>query len=133
MEFISTEASIAGKVVKGAPYSADAVTETSQTLSDGNRIAKKSTSATYRDSEGRTRRDMTLPAIRPFAASGDAPSFVMISDPVAGASYHLDSKSKTARKLPAMSGAVGFGPGVRVMSARVAADGKARPALPTKL
>lgn len=124
VEFISTEGSIAGKVVKGAPYSAEAVTETSQTLSDGNRIARKSTAATYRDTEGRTRRDMTLPAIGPFAATGDAPSFIMINDPVAGISYHLDSKSKTARKLPGMPGSVGFGPGIRVIGGRVSADGK---------
>src|SRR4051794_34401070 len=75
VEFVSAEASIAGKVIKGAPYSADAVSESTQTLSDGNRISKKSSAATYRDSEGRTRRDMTLPAIGPFATAGDPPSF----------------------------------------------------------
>jgi hypothetical protein len=110
VEFVSAETSVAGKVVKGAAYSADAVTESTQTLSDGNRISKSSMATTYRDSEGRTRRDMTLPAIGPFATAGDAPSFVVINDPVAGVSYHLDSKNKTARKLPGGPGLFSYAP-----------------------
>src|SRR5689334_11482640 len=51
--FMATE-SFNGKTVKGAPYSADAVTETIQTLADGNRIVNRMTSSVYRDSEGRT-------------------------------------------------------------------------------
>ena len=115
VEFVSAEASIAGKVVKGAPYSAEAVTENTQMLPDGNRIANKSTAVTYRDSEGRTRREMTLTAIGPFATSGDAPTFVMINDPVAGVTYHLDSKTKTARKMPAMPGGIAFGPDAKIL------------------
>lgn len=137
VQFVSTEASIAGKVMKGAPYSADAVTETTQTLADGNRISSKSTAETYRDSEGRTRREMTLPAIGPFATSGDAPSVITINDPVAGVSYHLDAKTKTARKMPPMPGAVSFGiatfvtgapaagASVNIVRSRVPAEGKA--------
>ena len=137
VEFVSAEASIAGKVVKGAPYSAEAVTENTQTLPDGNRILE-STSATYRDSEGRTRREMSLPPIGPFATAGDAPTFMMINDPVAGVSYHLDTKTKTARKMPAMAGGISFGryrsfvgaiaAGARSRrpSASVPADGKVR-------
>src|SRR5215208_3618255 len=57
--FMATEMSFAGKLVKGAPYSAQAVTETVQTLSDGNRIVRKNTAQLYRDAEGRTRREQT--------------------------------------------------------------------------
>src|SRR4030095_14750658 len=39
-----------GKVVKGAPYSATAITESVQTLSNGSRITNKTTSSIYRDS-----------------------------------------------------------------------------------
>jgi len=46
-----------GKPVKGAPYSADSVNESIQTLADGNRIVQSFTSKVYRDSEGRTRRE----------------------------------------------------------------------------
>jgi hypothetical protein len=109
VQFVSAEASIAGKVVKNAPYSAEAVTETSQVLNDGNRISNKSIATTYRDSEGRTRRDMTMPAIGPWAASGDAPTMIWINDPVAGVNYHLDSKQKTARKMPGNPGMISFG------------------------
>ena len=51
--FLATEMSFGGKLVKGAPYSADSVTESIHTLSDGNRIVNKSTASVYRDSEGR--------------------------------------------------------------------------------
>src|SRR5438874_10369337 len=75
---------VGGSPVKGAPYSAEAVTETTQTLSDGNRIVNRNTAAVYRDSEGRERREQSLPAIGPFAAKGEPPKTIIISDPVGG-------------------------------------------------
>ena len=98
--FISSEMSFDGKVVKGAPYSAEAVTEVTQTLADGNRIVRKSTASIYRDSEGRTRRDQTLGSIGPFAAAGDPPQTIFINDPVTGFNFILDPRTRTARKLP---------------------------------
>src|SRR5215472_5078461 len=59
-----------GKVVIGAPYSAVAVTETTQTLADGNTIDRKVQSNVYRDSQGRTRRENTITGFGPLAASG---------------------------------------------------------------
>ena len=97
--FVSSEMAIDGKVVKGVPYSADAVTETTQTLADGNRIVRKNTAQVYRDGEGRTRREHTISVIGPFATEGDPPRTVFINDPVAGASYILDPRSRTARKV----------------------------------
>ncbi len=98
-EFISSEMGVAGKVVKGAPYSADAVTETTQKLGDGNRISRKNSTALYRDKEGRTRREITFNGIGPWASSADVPGkIVFIHDPVAGVSYSLNEKDKTARK-----------------------------------
>jgi len=99
--FVSSEFSFDGQTVKGAPYSAQAVTESTQTLSDGNRIVNKSTSSVYRDSEGRTRREQSLRSFGPFSASGDAPQTIFISDPVAGVSYTLDPRTHVARKMPA--------------------------------
>ena len=55
--FLATEMSFRGRVVKGAPYSAQAITESVQNMSDGNRIVNKSTATIYRDNEGRTRRE----------------------------------------------------------------------------
>src|SRR5574341_823604 len=61
-----------GKVVKGAPYSATATTETVQTLSDGNQIIRKNESKLYRDSEGRTRIEQSLGTIGKWTAGGEA-------------------------------------------------------------
>src|SRR5882724_4655625 len=99
--FVASEFGFEGQSIKGAPYSAQAVTETTQTLSDGNRIVNKATSSIYRDSDGRTRREQSLRAFGPFAAGGDAQQTIFISDPVASVSYTLDPRSHVARKMPA--------------------------------
>jgi hypothetical protein len=87
-----------GKVVKGAPYSATATTETIQTLSDGNQIIRKNESKLYRDSEGRTRVEQTLETIGKWTAGGEAQQNIFINDPVAGVSYSLDPRTHTAYK-----------------------------------
>lgn len=95
--FVASE-SFSGKVVKGAPYSADAVTETIQTLSDGNRIVNRLTSSVFRDSEGRTRREQTLKGLGPLGAGEEPLQTIFINDPVAGVTFSLDSRSRTAHK-----------------------------------
>ena len=100
--FLGTEMSLGGKLVKGAPYSAQAVTEMTQVLSDGNRIVNKSMAKVFRDSEGRTRREQMIKAIGAMAPGGEPQQAVFISDPVAGTSYSLDPKTQIARKLPPM-------------------------------
>jgi hypothetical protein len=87
-----------GKVVKGAPYSATATTETTQTLSDGNQIIRKNESKLYRDSEGRTRIEQTLETIGKWTAGGEAQQSIFINDPVDGVSYSLDPHTRTAHK-----------------------------------
>src|SRR5437016_10772831 len=94
--FVESEFSFDGKQVKGSPYSAEAVTETTQVLSDGNRIVRKSSSMLYRDSEGRTRREQSVSF--PGDPSGRTLKTVMISDPVAGVSYSLNPDTRTGRK-----------------------------------
>ena len=98
MGFVSSEMSWEEKLVKGAPYSAEAVTETTQMLVDGNRIARKNTAQVYRDSEGRTRREQSLDSVGPWA-SGKAHKTIFINDPVAGVNYVLDPEARTARKI----------------------------------
>lgn len=114
-EFLSLEMSFNGQVVKGAPYSAEAVTEIVQVLGDGNRIVKKTSASVYRDGEGRTRRDQTLGTIGPFAAAGDPPQTFFINDPVAGVNYILDPRSRTARKLSLTTVHGGLGEGATVI------------------
>lgn len=99
LEFLSSDMRFGDKVVKGAPYSAEAVLESTQTLGDGTHITRKSTASIYRDGEGRTRREQTMEALGPFAVSGDAPRIISINDPVSGTSYILDPRNKTARKM----------------------------------
>jgi hypothetical protein len=95
--FVSSEMSD-GKLVKGAPYSAQTVNESVQTLAGGNRIVRQNTSSVYRDSEGRTRRDQTISMVGTYAAAGEPTQTTFINDPVAGVNYVLDAKSRTARK-----------------------------------
>jgi hypothetical protein len=105
--FVRSEMSFDEKTVKGAPYSAQAVSESVQTLADGNRIVHRDTSSVYRDSEGRTRREQTLGSLGAYAVSGPAPQMTFINDPVAGVNYIFDSKNRTAQKMEvsAMRGA----------------------------
>src|SRR5215469_4251869 len=88
-----------GKVVTGAPFSATAVSETTQTLADGNHISRKTQSNVFRDSEGRFRREITLSGFGPMAGSEQPKSFVVINDPVARATFMLHPSQKTAEKM----------------------------------
>jgi hypothetical protein len=85
-------------IVKGVPYTADAVTERIQTLADGNRITSKQTASVARDSEGRTRREEVFGAIGPVTSGGEPPRIVFINDPVDQVNYVLEP-DHTARKL----------------------------------
>ena len=102
MGFVGFEAGLAGKTVTGAPFSASFSTQETQTLTDGNKIERNTTGTIARDTAGRTRRDMTLPAIGPWAASGKTPPQVsFINDPVAGTHYVLEANTKTAHQMSA--------------------------------
>jgi hypothetical protein len=97
--FVASEMLTGDKTVKGAPYSAQAVTEMTQTLADGNRIVNKTTASIYRDSEGRLRNDQAIGQTGPYATLGEPSQIIMISDPVSGAHYMLDPRTRIARKM----------------------------------
>ena len=84
---------VEGKLIKGAPFSADILTESIQTLSDGNRIVQRSTTRFYRDSAGRVRRE---------EERGTGSPAISITDPVAGRSYSLDPDNRTAQQTTNM-------------------------------
>lgn len=90
-----------GKVVTNAPFSAQVNRETVQVLSDGTRVDRKETGSIARDGVGRTREEITLSAIGPFAASGIVPRVVFIRDPAAGKNYILNENIKLAMIHPA--------------------------------
>ena len=77
--------------MKGAPFSADIITESIQTLSDGNRIVQRSNTRFYRDSEGRVRREEERPSGGPA---------ITITDPVSRLSFSLDVDNHIARQTP---------------------------------
>jgi hypothetical protein len=86
------------RVVKGAPYCADAVHETVQWLPDNpmvggtgapNRIVRQQSTRLCRDSEGRTRQEVERGGRK----------LVYLRDPVARESWVLDPERKSARRL----------------------------------
>jgi hypothetical protein len=108
---VRARTAVEGRIIPNAPYSAEAVTESTQVLGDGNRINRKSVTRVFRDGEGRTRRE----------EMNDAGTVVSISivDPVAHVTYVLNPASRTAYRdgvRIAMPG--GFGTGAEVMRGR---------------
>lgn len=84
------------RVVKGAPYCADAMHETTQWLVDPaggtpNKITRKNTTRMCRDGEGRTRQEI----------DGAGHKQVFLRDPMAKESWMLDPERKTAIRLGA--------------------------------
>lgn len=99
IDFIRSEGGVPGPVVKGKPYSARSITESTQTLADGNRITDRNEAVIYRDTDGRTRREQTLSGIGPFQP-GEPVTMINIHDPVGGKSYMLDPTERIAREMP---------------------------------
>jgi hypothetical protein len=98
--FAGAEPFSGGKVVTGAPYSAQAVTERTQTLPDGNTIHTTTTANVYRDSQGRTRREQEIGAIGPWAMQGGPRKVIFIADPVSGFIHTLNPDTQVAREMP---------------------------------
>src|SRR5580692_272518 len=90
-----------GAAVKNAPYSADAVTETTQVLGDGNRIEQRTEQKLYRDNDGRERREESVLAVGALAQA-EMPHMITISDPVENVSYTLNPQQRTARRNPGL-------------------------------
>ena len=94
---IAETSAMSEKLVKGSPFSADAVNESVQVLADGNRIVRSSTNKLYRNSEGRFRREISGSSGGALASFYTVGPGVTILDPVQGYRYLLDSHLKTAR------------------------------------
>ncbi len=98
--FLSSEMRFGGKTVKGVPFTASSETTMTRVLGNGSKIENKSTASISRDSEGRTRREQSLPSIGSFAASGETPKLAFINDPVAGKNFVLNLNEKTFAQMP---------------------------------
>lgn len=105
-----------GAVVKHLPYSAEVISERQHNLADGNQIVNKHSSISYRDSAGRTRQEMR-------DDKGELRA-ITIHDPVAGASYFLNPRTKVATRLaPPMR----LGEAARARMEQLRKDGKLPP------
>ena len=91
------------RVVKGAPYCADASHETVQLLPDSsggapNRIVNATNTRLCRDGEGRTRQEVTTGGRK----------LIYLRDPVAKENWVLDPERKSARPLSTMTEVMTF-------------------------
>src|SRR5215468_7025612 len=93
-QFFSQEMSFDNRLVTGAPFSADVVTETIQTLPDGNRIVQRVEGRIYRDSHGRTRNERTFQ----MGGTSEQKQTIAIYDSVSGMRYTLDPETRIANK-----------------------------------
>jgi hypothetical protein len=85
-----------GKVLTGAPYSADVKTSVTQTLADGNTINRVTTGHVARDTQGRTYFQQNISG-GPWAQNGTT-TVTFISDPVAEYTYVLNPNTKVAMR-----------------------------------
>jgi len=109
-----------GKAVKNAPFSAEAVTEHVQTLADGNRIVRSSTSKLYRNSEGRFRQEQTGGTGGMFGSFYTFGGGITIMNPGQGLSFTLDDERKIATMAEKVAGRA-----VTVVTPAIAATAKA--------
>lgn len=98
MELLGIGGFHGNKVVTGAPFSATAVTTFSHTLADGNKISSTHQVNLYRDSQGRFRKDGTMPPMGDLAVA-QPHSFIVIHDPVAAKGYLLNPDKKVAHVM----------------------------------
>jgi hypothetical protein len=112
------------KPVTDAPFSAQATTQITQTLADGNQINRTETAQIARDSSGRTRRDATVSHIGPWSSANAPREIVNITDPVAGVTYMIDVTNKTAVQMPFHARPGSAGPEAQRMKTNGEAEGR---------
>jgi TonB family protein len=95
-QFFSQEMTFDARLVKGAPFSAETLSESIQPIADGNRIVTRNEGRIYRDSEGRSRQERSF---RPGMGANEQ-QVITIFDPIAGTNITLDPATRTARKMP---------------------------------
>jgi TonB family protein len=108
--FFSQEMSFENRTVKGAPFSADTLSETIQTLSDGNRIVQRTEGRAYRDGEGRTRQERSFQMGGQTGGANERQQTINIFDPVANVSIFLEPENKIARKMSTFTRGAFMGP-----------------------
>ena len=85
---------IEGRTVAGAPFSAQVVSTSTQTLADGSHIARNVNAAVARDGQGRTYRMQTMNSLGPVPTGGSK-TVIFVRDPVAHTSHVISPDTKT--------------------------------------
>ena len=102
-----------GRVVKGAPMTANVTMTRDTTLADGNSIHTENQTTIYRDSQGRVRREIGFELNTPTTGATKG-TMIAILDPVSGNRYMLNPRNKTAHQMsfpPPMRARVSGGDG----------------------
>ena len=98
-EFGGLVGGFGGKTVTGKPFQAKFTITRVETLPN-NMITNTVTGIVARDSDGSTYRDVTLPAIGPWASSGKPKEFVYIKNVTKGMDYIVDAAKGTYFESP---------------------------------
>jgi hypothetical protein len=88
------------RLVTGAPYSALGTSQTTVTLPDGSRVVRENHIRQWRDSDGRTRSEISLSTIGGSQPVEVNTTVTVIDDPAARARYLLQPGEKLAVTLP---------------------------------
>ncbi len=91
--FRSAELGVTQELLRNAPYTATAITESTQTLADGNRITTTSSTFLARDGQGRTRREEDLQKMGALNVQGN--KIILINDPVTHTNYIVQPAKQT--------------------------------------
>ncbi len=100
-KFIAAELRFGDKLIKDHPFSAEILIEDTRRLFDGSTVTKQIRGATYRDGEGRTRREQPLEMVGGVSLLGNdnkPQMLVFINDFPAGSQIFLDLGNRVARK-----------------------------------
>jgi len=89
--------------VAGVPYSATALTTSTQTLADGTKITSTITALLARDSSGRTRREQSMNAIGPWSTDANE-HIIYVRDPIAQKSYIVQPAEQRVIVAPLNAG-----------------------------
>lgn len=119
------------RIVTGAPFMAESVTEVVQTAVDGSHVKHATTAVVARDTYGRTRFSQNLSLLLPNGPR----VLTVIRDPVAGVSYVMDSRESVAQRqpIPTASSGRGIAAGTQTWSPQEAATKVARQSVKSML
>ena len=87
-------ATVRDQIIKNAPYSAEAESESVKTLPDGNKIKTGDKQMLFRDRQGRTRRGSE------YNFGNTTRKTIQITDPVAGFDYYINPVKKIVIRAP---------------------------------